>query len=222
MIEIIPTVVPKNYDDVVASVDRWHGIAPMLHVDVGDGFFSKHETWMPTSEKTLPLSERIAYEAHLMTEDPRAMGEKFIRAGAWRIIGHLETLGSIADAEHTLEAWRAMGAHEVGVALLLTSAIDALEPLLSRADVIHIMTIATIGTQNIPFSERGVDRVKSFKEKHPNVVISVDGGVSDMNIGALARAGASRFCVGSDLAHRADPVAEYHALHRIATEALEE
>src|SRR6185503_8033677 len=124
--EIVPTVVPRTLNDIEAVAQRFRGVAPMIQIDVTDGLFAPGGTWLPGLEGQLPELDYMNYEAHLMTEEPRDLGERFIRMGAWRIIGHVEALGNDEEAQHTLEAWRAMGAKEVGVAILIDTPIERL------------------------------------------------------------------------------------------------
>lgn len=214
--EIIPTVVPKRFEDIEALAARFNGIAKTLHIDVTDGSFTEDETWLPPQEGELPQLQEISYEAHLMMRDPRAWGERFIRMGAWRIIGHLEALGEEQEARNTLQAWRAFGAHEVGIAVMINTPIDRLAPLADYCDSCTVMTIGTIGSQGAAFDRRGVERVRRIHERFPNLVIAADGGVSDETIQDLVAAGATRFAVGSFLSRAKDPVEAYQALKEVA------
>jgi len=210
--EIVPTVVPKNLGDIEVIAQKFRGVAPMIQIDVTDGLFAPGGTWLPGLEGTLPELDYINYEAHLMTEDPRALGERFIRMGAWRVIGHVEALGGDEEAQHTLEAWRAMGSKEVGVAILIDTPLERLTSLAQFCDSFLVMCIAKIGAQGASFDVRGIDRVFELHRRFPRHVISVDGGVSEKNIVQLAEAGASRFSIGSAISRALDPVAEYEHL----------
>lgn len=219
--EIIPTVVPQSLGDISRIATRFSGIAPMIHIDATDGLFAPTSTWLPEGGETFPHVEAISYEAHLMAEEPRVLGERFIRAGAWRISAHVEALGGSEEALQTLSGWRAMGAHEIGVALLIETSLEAVEPLAAACDSLLIMSIAKIGAQGAPFDTRAVEKVRTAHEKYPHLVIAVDGGVSEKNIGALAQAGATRFCIGSAEAKAKDPIAEYHLLIETAKSAIQ-
>lgn len=155
-----------------------------------------------------------------MMRDPRAWGERFIRMGAWRIIGHIEVLGETEEARNTLQGWRAFGAREVGVAVQLQTPMERLAALTDYCDSLTVMTIAKIGAQGMAFDSRGVERVRRIHERFPHLVIAVDGGVSDKTIEDLAIVGATRFAVGSYLAKASDPAKTYQSLLEMATTAL--
>ena len=64
-------------------------------------------------------------------------------------------------------------------------------------DFIQLMSIAKIGEQGHPLDERIFDRIKEVREKFPQVVISIDGGINSTNYQALKNSGAERLVVGS-------------------------
>jgi len=221
MAEIIPTVVPASREDIARIATRFAGVSPMIHIDAADGLFAPSSTWLPESGETLPEQDSISYEAHLMAEEPRVLGERFIRAGAWRISAHQEALGNPEEALQTLAGWRAMGAHEIGVALRIETPLSDAQPLAAACDFLLLMSIGQIGKQGAPFDARALDKVRAAKEMYPHLVVAVDGGVNGSNIAELARAGASRFSVGSAISTAADPLSAYRTLLETAKSAIQ-
>ncbi|TSC87255.1 MAG: ribulose-phosphate 3-epimerase [Parcubacteria group bacterium Gr01-1014_8] len=213
-VEIIPTVVPASLDDVVNARAKNH-FASGLHIDAADGSFAPNTTWVPNPEEKIPDAGTSVYEAHLMVDNPLSTGLAFVRAGVKRIIGHVEAFSNAESAREALHMWKKAGASEAGLGVLLDTPLDSLEPYLEFCDVVLFMSIATIGVQGIPFDERGIGRVKEFHKKNPRITIAVDGGVSEKNIKKFARAGATRFSVGSALVKSEDPVGMYNKLHHL-------
>ena len=220
MNEIIPTVVPKSLDAVSELAARFEGRAHTLHIDATDGDFAFPTTWLPAVGARLPQFDGI-YEAHVMAHDSRAQGESFARAGAWRIIAHAESLGEPEEAAHTINLWKLSGAKEAAVALLLDTPLDVLEPLVPFVQSIHLMTIAKIGAQGAHLDERAYERVREVRARFPQMPISVDGGINESNLAQLARAGATRFCVGAALVTASDPLAQYASLGSLAQSAIQ-
>lgn len=204
MNEIIPTVVPKSLADVSAAVARYGRFAQTLHIDATDGDFAFPTTWMPKEGERVPTFGGI-FEAHVMVRDARSAGEAFARAGVWRIIAHAEALGTADEAANSIRLWKTCGAREAGAALLFGTPLDTLDPIAGLIDCIHVMTIGKIGKQGATMDVHAVDRVRSVRARFPNMIISVDGGVNGSNITELARAGASRFCIGAALSHADKP-----------------
>lgn len=212
MIEIIPTVVPERFDDIVAAKNRYSAFARTLHVDATDGMFALNKTWLPFGGEKLPESTAIYYEAHLMIKNPLSFGVAFARAGAKRITGHIEAFANAECAREAFAMWRKAGAEEVGVAILLTTRLEEIASYMDLCDFVHVMTIDEIGKQGVSFSDRGIERVSKLKKHYPDVVISVDGGVTSENIGELLSVGAERFCIGSALSKSRNPEKEYKRL----------
>lgn len=214
-VEIIPTVVPQSIEDVIRVREKFGAFSSALHIDAADGVFAANTTWMPAPDEKLPNADIVVYEAHLMVENPLLIGVAYARAGAKRVIGHVEAFSHAESAQEAFAMWKGAGAEEVGVAILLTTSVDTLLPYLDLCDSVLFMTIASIGVQGIPFDERGIERIKEFHKRHKHMVIAVDGGVSESNIKTLARAGATRFSVGSALSKSKDPAAAYDKLAQL-------
>lgn len=217
MIEILPTVVPKSARAVDAFAQRWDGIASVLHIDATDGDFAFPTTWIPVQGDMLPV--RPIWEAHIMARNPRPVGERFIRAGAWRIIGHAEALEG-DEGEETLQGWRAMGAREVGISLLLNTPLIDAAHLAPYADVVHLMTIRKIGAQGQEFVGGAVERIAEAKALFPRAVISVDGGINETTIVDVVRAGATRICVGAAFSSVPDAQKVYTLFTELAKHML--
>lgn len=218
MIEILPTFVSKTLHHLEAGSAPFFGVAPVLHIDTNDGDFAFPTTWVPSLGEQLP--QKGTYEVHLMAKEPRPVGERFIRAGAWRIIGHAEALTG-EDGQQTLQGWRAMGAHEVGVALLLETPLSAAEHLSPLIDVLQLMSVEKIGEQGQPFAHDVIPRIKEARERFPHAVIAIDGGLDATTIPEVIRAGATRLCVGSAIANATNPITTYKELLSIAENALQ-
>lgn len=221
MIEIVPTCVARDANDLAACVQKTRSFVSSLHLDVDDGLFAPHLTWPYVKAGVfepfdLSALAGLESEVHLMVENPREIGCLFARAGASRVIGHIEAFSDTDEAHGTLDAWRHSGAGEAGLALLMDTSFELVEPLVSSCDVVHLMSIATIGTQGIPYDVGAPARVAEFHARFPDTVLSVDGGVSEKNIAELARAGATRFGVGNAIMRNENPAAAYEKLKSIA------
>lgn len=218
MIEIIPTVVPASLDDVEKVAEAYKDFSRIVHIDAADGIFAPNTTWMPRGE-SFAASDKFIYEAHLMVKDPLACGLSFIAAGAERVLGHVEAMGDTAD--DVLAAWKGAGATEVGLGILMDTPLEALDPYVSVLDMVQVMTISKIGVQGLPFDDRAPARVAQLHARYPALAISVDGGVNEKTIGALAKAGAVRFCAGSVLSKSHNPKETFAQLLALAESAVQ-
>ena len=225
MIEIILTYVPRDSDDLAAGARMIRSFAKSIHIDIDDALLAPHLTWPYTapgvfSDVDLTPTKGLFAEIHLMVKDANDIGVVFARAGAKRIIGHLEGFRDMNAARAALHAWREAGALEVGLGLLFQTPLAGLEHIVEECDVVHLMSIATIGVQGIPYVPTAPARIAEFHQRFPGATISVDGGVSRSNIVDLARAGARRFGVGSAILKAPDPEAAYQELKTLAENAV--
>lgn len=223
-IEILPTSVPRTRDDFLFDARTISTFTNRMHLDVTDGAFTPGFSWPyyergMLGEVTFADAPPLFIEVHLMVKEPRDIGLRFIDAGARRIIAHKESFSSPGDMQQTLELWRERGA-EAGLALLLDTPIHTFAPQAGLCDFVHLMTIASIGTQGIPFDARGIDRVRVIHANFRGLTISVDGGVSEQNIGEMVRSGARRFCVGTAVMKAMEPSAAYGVIKIAAESAL--
>lgn len=234
MIEIIPTnTCPPDLAEMAQRSAFFARFAEWVQLDISDGAFTSVRCWpyregqwdelesMAVHALELPSAPPLRYETHLMVEEPRELGLRLAEAGILRIIGHVEAFADANEILSALDSWRGAGASEVGLALLLDTPLPVLEPMLGVCDVVQVMSIATLGKQGAPYDARAALRIEELRAKYPDLVIEVDGGVSEKNIAELARAGATRFGVGSAITKAPDPQAAYEHLKATAESALQ-
>ena len=231
VIEIVPTnTCPPNLSELTSSSRAIAAFSKDVQLDISDGVFTNVRSW-PYGEgqwaevesmasSSLPLSEILTYEIHLMVEDPVRIGALLARAGSRRIIAHTEVFADADGVSEAFALWRKAGAREIGLAILIETPLSALEPHISHCDVVQVMSITTLGSQGASYDARAVSRIEELHLKYPSLTIEVDGGVGESNIKDLARAGARRFGVGSAIMKAADPAAAYTHLKDSAEKAI--
>lgn len=227
--EILPTnTCPTDYPELIRRSTAFAKFAPKIHLDLSDGKFTPITSWpfgegqwaelekMADRREVLPLAKIVHYEVHLMVNEPLRIGTFMARVGCRRILGHLETFSSSHSVKEAFSAWRAGGAAEVGLALLIDTPLAVFDEYASQCDEVLLMSIPTLGKQGAPFDERIYERVSALRGKFPDVIIGIDGGVGEGNIQKLRDAGASRFGVGSAITKTPDPAVAYSQLLAIA------
>ncbi len=229
-ITIIPTCIPQSGSDVVDKIQQVSRFSDTLHIDINDGIFAVPASWPYVGQGRIgDLTEGIdipvdnfLMQIHLMVSEPREIGEFFIRYGASCIILHVEAYAGDGDViRSVIDAWRAAGVREIGLAILLDTPIGNLDSLLPFCDFVLMMSISTIGSQGASFEPRIYDRIHELHSRLPDLPIAVDGGVSLSNIANLVQAGAKRFSVGSAIMHATDPAIAYAQLKAAAENALQ-
>lgn len=203
MVEIIPAIMPKDYEDLDEAMSLFVGVVPMVQLDIMDGKFVPARTWpyprdahfdaITTEEEGMPRWEDINFEVDLMIENPELAVPKWVSAGASRIIVHIE---SMRDFEVIREAVPE-GLIELGLAINTTTPLSTLDPYLDRIDFVQCMGIARIGFQGESFDERVLEHVRTLRAAHPDLPISIDGSVNFDTAKRLVDAGATRLVSGS-------------------------
>jgi ribulose-phosphate 3-epimerase len=226
---ILPTnTCPPDLTELEKRTASVLDFAPEIQLDAADGVFAPVTSWpylegqwqaleaMAARGEKLPYADRIVYEAHLMVQDPRVLGALFARVGCTRILPHIETLAGAEGARAMFAEWKAAGAKEVGVSLLLDTPLSTIEEYADMLDVVQLMSIAKVGAQGQPFDESIFSRIEELHAMYPDMMVAVDGGVAESNVEALTRAGANRLCVGSAISKAESPAAAYAAIHERA------
>lgn len=207
MVEIIPAIMPKDYEDLDEKMSLFVSVVPFVQLDIMDGKFVPARTWpyprdthfdaIVAQEEGMPSWENIDFEVDLMIESPEIAVPQWVNAGARRIIVHVESMkNGMQDFEKIREAVPA-GFIELGLAINTTTPLSALDPYLNRIDFVQCMGIARIGFQGEAFDERVLDHVRALRSSHPEMPVSIDGSVNFDTARALVDAGATRLVSGS-------------------------
>lgn len=147
-----------------------------------------------TEKKGFPYWQDFDFEFDLMVKEPEGVIGDYVKAGASRIVLHVESTEQLSEIIHE---W------QHAVVLSLAASIET--PLSVFSDFAHhvkdfqLMGIAKIGLQGQPFDEKVLPRVRELKKLYPEHTITVDGGVNLDTVLSLRDAGATRLVVGSAL-----------------------
>mgnify|MGYP001568789213 CR=1 FL=1 len=106
---------------------------------------------------------------------------------------------------------------KVGTALLPTTSIDILNPILDKIDLILLMTVNP-GFSGQKFMRSQLPKIRDIKNmiaKYPNIRLSIDGGVSDKNAKEIKNAGADILVSGSFIFSNSKPYRQIEMLKSI-------
>lgn len=211
MKEIIPAIMPKNFDDLKLHLERVRGLVSTVQIDVMDGKFVKAKSWplvkegdrdflnIVNQEEGFPYWEDINIEADLMVSDPRTHADQWVAAGAIRIILHYTSAPQDQIAA-ILSELKEKGV-ETGVAFTIKTSdeemLQFIENHRAHIDFVQCMGIETIGLQGEPFEQSVVHRISKLKDRFTNLTISVDGGVNYDTAQDLLDVGVDRLVSGS-------------------------
>ena len=215
MLEIIPAILPKSFEDLKSHLERIVGLTSSVQVDIIDGKYVGKPTWpfvgdngqfkaMRREELGFPFWEEFDFEIDLMCEDPFSQVKDRISAGAQRIVMHVETLDFDND-RLALEQLRSEGLIEIGLAISLDTENERLDELIPYADFVQVMGIDSVGFQNKPFEKECIDKIRFFRERYPELSIAVDGGMNPDTAKLVIDAGANKIITGSYVFESIDP-----------------
>ncbi len=213
MTEIIPAIMPESFDDLKAKMREVADIVGIVQIDVMDGIFVPPTTWPYRSgqgidlenilngSEDMPFWKELEFEVDMMVTDQEEEVSRWIRAGARRVIGHVEAMEDIerfikTAKDATVPKDSPLSA-EIGLAVGSETSVDGILPFIEEVDLIQLMGIKRIGYQGEEFDERVVEKVSQVRKISPGTPISVDGGVDEDSAPILIEAGADRLVSGS-------------------------
>lgn len=217
MIQIVPAVLAHTLTEIEAILAKFNGVTSDVQIDVVDGVFAPSKTWpfAPGGQEELenllevagsaPLWKDFDIEVDLMVEDAPREAERWVRAGATRLVVHTKSSG-VRETLLSYQHSRGEGSGRVllGIALQNTESPNALWQFDGLYDFVQVMGIKKVGYQGQPFEERTLGLLERLREEFPLLPLAVDGGVRMENISQLVGAGANRLVVGSLILSRED------------------
>lgn len=198
-LNVAPSILSADFSRLGDDVERiLNAGARVVHVDVMDGHFVPNITIGPLVLKALQNLVHGAgalLDVHLMIERPEQFVAQFAAAGADAITVHQE---SCVHLHRVLSQIREAGA-AAGVALNPATPVETLAEARYHCDLVLIMSVNP-GFGGQSFIETSTDKIARARAYLPdNVAIEVDGGVTALNAGVLAQAGANWLVAGSSV-----------------------
>lgn len=186
---------PKSIEDLKQKAEKVSSFVSTIQLDLMDGNYVEEKTWPFIDQQKENLPEGLSFELDLMVLNAENDFEKYLALNPKRIIFHAR---SIENKELLLEKIKKTNI-EIGIALLPNENEEQYKDLIENVDFIQVMGIENIGYQGEAFSEKTFSLIKTLKEKYPNVIISVDGGVNLNNAKELKALGVDRLVSGSTI-----------------------
>jgi len=217
MIEIIPALMPKSFSELEQYAGQFQGLTKGVQVDVMDGIFVPETSWpynkngkldisfkeIVGHDRSMPEKDALYYELDLMIDAPEKGIKSWTQTGASRLIFHIESVKdkdwfwkNLAHIKSPAPEFGVFGI-EVGLAINITTSNEEIYPHIEKLDFVQFMGIEKIGFQGQPFDEKVLPKIEDLRERFPELIISVDGGVSLETAPLLVKAGANRLVAGS-------------------------
>lgn len=204
---VSPSLLSADFMNLTKEVEMINeSEADMLHLDIMDGKFVPNISFgFPIIQ---PLSKicKKPLDCHLMIEEPERYIDRLAQCGCNIMDVHVETVRHLNRTIHEIH----QAGMKAAVALCPATPITAVEEVLDCVDMILLMSVnpGYSGQKFIPTIIDKTRRLNNMIEaSHRDILIQIDGGVSDANALQLYQAGARCLVGGNYIFHAPDPKA---------------
>ena len=211
--KLSPSLLSADFACLLDEALSVEDLVDRFHWDVMDGHFVPNLTFGPPVVNALRKKLHIPFDIHLMIDHPEVYAPKFETNPDDAIIFHIETQ---ADPSALFKSIAAQGAR-CGITLKPGTALETIEPYLDEVSMVLVMSVEP-GFGGQQFMPESLTRVRALKELigTRDIEISIDGGVNDVTISAVAQAGADIAVAGSAIFGSPDRAAAIQSLREAA------
>lgn len=197
---VLPSLLLCDFGNLAREIERLEAAgAKGLHLDVMDGHFVPNLTYgMPIVAACRKLTD-LPLDVHVMISDPEKYAEAFAEAGADLMTFHVE---AVSEPERVVEKIKGFGIG-AGIALNPATPLGAVDGFVGQCDLALVMSVAA-GFGGQSFDPVALEKLRSLRERYPDLLLEVDGGVNETTIYDCRKAGADLFVVGSGIFRQAD------------------
>ena len=198
-IQISPSILSADFSKLGDEIVKLeNGGADMIHVDVMDGHFVPNLTMGPPIIKSLRKYTKLPFDVHLMISPVHNYIKNYADAGADIITIHPEATDDLSESIELIKSLN----KKIGVSLNPDTPIDKIKNILSRVDLVLIMSVYP-GFGGQKFMPEILDKIKNLNNLKTNnklnFNIEVDGGINFENSKIVINAGADILVSGTTI-----------------------
>lgn len=206
-----------NLQDDIEMINRSE--ADWFHIDIMDGVFVPNLSFGFPVMRAIQKYAKKPLDVHLMIVDPDRYLEEFKLAGADNITVHYE---ACTHLHRTLRAIKELGCR-AGVAINPHTPANLLEDIIEDIDLVCMMSVNP-GFGGQKFIENTYKKIRTLRTmasgRNNELLIEVDGGVSNQNALKLIQAGADVLVAGNAVFSAPSPELEIADLKKLNPEIL--
>lgn len=176
MIKIAPSIL--NANNRIESIQKLNKTnCDFVHIDIMDNKFVPNYQLPPQEVKELAKYSNKLFDIHLMVEDPEEYINSLNIKNIYNISFHIEVKKDITKIINIIKRKNIT----VGLAIKPNTSINLIDKYLDKIDIVLIMSVEP-GFGGQKFIDKTVDRIKYIRNKNPNILIEVDGGINEETI----------------------------------------
>lgn len=201
MIKVSPSMLACDFSKFGEEAVRMKNSgADWLHLDVMDGHFVPNISFGAGVISSIRNKTDLVFDVHLMISDPLKYAQDFAKAGADLITFHLE---SDSPVDETIEKIHSLGC-KCGISIKPGTPAEKVFPYLDKIEMVLVMTVEP-GFGGQKFMADMMPKITAIREKSPNILIQVDGGINAETAKVAVNAGADVLVAGSAVFNSDEP-----------------
>lgn len=189
--KIIPDILANNTEQYVSAMRIARQLTDRFHVDIIDGIYVDNKTIQP-SDIQKQVDNKL--DVHLMVADPIYYAKQSIALNPHTVIIQYETEGKVVEALDII----IKNGFRAGLSINPGTLVSDVEKIITQIDHLQIMGYEA-GFSGPKLKKEVLVKAEQAKKIKPNIEVGLDGGVTDTNISAIAKAGFDSVDVNSYL-----------------------